>query len=276
MIVKGYVDGDASKNSELKEVTVNLIGTKALLDMMPFDKMLEIPAGNITGESAINKFGSNDEIVDETKEEVWDGSATYVFPATALMTSISQTADQEAMRGATIELQGLDANWDAVTQTAVLGNPTTTVVTLTTPMIRCFRMKVLANVVSDSPIRCHNAGETQDYAIIGIGNNQTLMAVYTVPNGKTAYMTSYYGDYVRDSVKDPDSVLFQLWFADRDNSYAFQLKHEKGIPKQAPGFQHKFKPYYKATQKTDIIITATPDGADAHVHAGFDIILRDN
>lgn len=236
--------------------------------------MLNIPHGNISRLSSINKFGANSSIADAGTEEIWDGSAAYSYPATALMTSISQTADQAAMRAAVIELQGLDASWNEVTQTALLdASNTTTVVTLTTPMIRIFRMKVLADVVSDSPIRCHNAGETQDYAVIGIGNNQTLMALYTVPANVTAYMPQYYYDYVRDSVKDPDSVLFKLWVADRANTYEFQLKHQVGLPKQAGGRIQTFNPYMKITEKSDIKITATPDGAAAYVNAGFDLIL---
>jgi len=89
-------------------------------------------------------------------------------------------------------------------------------------------------------------------------------------------MTNYYADYVRDSVKDPDSISIEFWARDNVNGYAKQLKHQKGIPKLASGFQHHFKPYYKFTEKTDIFITAVPDGADAHVHGGFDLILEDN
>ena len=241
------------------------------------DIMLEIAMGNIPGQSHINKFGSNPTIDDGTTEEIWDGSASYSFPATALITSMSQTADQLTMRGATIEIQGLNSSWEAVTQTKALdASSTTTVITLDTALIRVFRAKVLANVVSTSPIRIHNAGETVDYAIIQTGFNQTLMAIYTVPADKTAYITSYYGDYVRDSVKDPDGIDIDLFVADRANSYEFQIKHQKGTPKQAPGFQHFFKPYMKVTEKSDIVLRGTPDGADAHIHAGFDLILVDN
>lgn len=241
------------------------------------DFMLRASMGRIPGISSVNKFGANENSADGVWEEIWDGSVVYTFPVTALMVKLSQTADQAAMRGKTIEVQGLDANWALTIQNVVLdATLTTTPVVLTTPLIRVFRMKVLANVVSNSPIRLHDAAESTDYAIIGSGNNQTLMAIYTVPVGKTAYMTSYYGDYVRTAVKDPDSVEIYLWAADRAAGYEFQVKHAKGIPKQAPGFLHEFKPYAKFTEKTDIKLMGKADGAVGDIHGGFDLILADN
>jgi len=247
------------------------------------DPYLSMAAGRnplISEISQVNKFGENPDIANSTTEDVWDGGGTYSYPTTALMTSMSQTTDQAAMQGATIELQGLDASWDLIVQTKALdASDTTTVITLDTPMIRCFRMKVLANVVSDQDIRCHNAGETVDYAIIQAGNNQTLMALYTVPNGKTAYMSQWYSDNVPTSTKKPDSVNFTLWMADRANSYEFQVKSKRGIPISGPGFNHPFRPYLKITQKTDIRINALVNGGagdDGNPHSGYDLIMIDN
>ena len=259
-------------------MTTNVsVVSKSTEASLPFD--LAVPMGVIPGYSSVNKFGANASSAAGVVEEVWDGSAAYVYPATALMVKMSQTADQELMRGANIEIQGLDANWEAVTQIKALdGTLTTTPVVLDTPLIRCFRMKVLANVVSDSPIRIHNTGESQDYAIIGVGNNQTLMALYTIPAGKTAYMTCYYGDVVEDvnAAQDPDSTDFELWAADRHNGYEFQLKHSRAIPKGNSGFRHCFKPYYKFTQKTDLKITSLCIARAGALHAGFDLILVNN
>ena len=239
------------------------------------DDNLEIARGNIDRLSVVNIFGSNTSSADGAEEDIWNGGGTYSFPATALITSLSQTADQAALRGGTIEVQGLDADWNQVVQNKNLDlTLTTNVVTLDTPLIRVFRARVLENVVSASPIRVHNAGETVDYAIINTGDNQTLMAIYTVPNGKTAYMTHYFCDYGRDIVKDPYSIDFRLMASDRLNGYAFQIKHKKGLPKQASGFQHDFKPYNKFTERTDIKMSSIADGAAAHVHGGFDIILE--
>ena len=237
------------------------------------NQAIEAASGNNLGMTSVNKFGRNEAVAIATEEEIWDGSIAYSFPATALMTSISQTADQAALNGGTIEIQGLDANWDLVVQTATLGTPSTTVVTLTTPLIRCFRMKVLENVVTTSPIRVHNAGETVDYAIISVGNNQTLMAIYTVPAGKTAYMTNYYAAVNPATNLNPTSNPIRLWATDNANGYARQIKHVQGLT--LGQFQHHFDPYFRATEKTDIFITATPVGKAADVSAGFDLIVVD-
>jgi hypothetical protein len=253
------------------------------------DYFLEVSSGNITGHSAVHKFGSNSLISASSTEDVWDGGGTYEFPSTALMTSISQTTDQSAMRSSIIEIQGLDINWDVVMQNATLdASNTTTVVTLTTPLIRVFKMKVLADVVNDANIRIHNAGETVDYAVIQAGNNETLMSIYTVPNNHTAYMTKYYADVVESTGKEPKSVVFRLWTADRENGYTFQLKNAKTVSNGMSAVTMDYKPYFKIPQKTDIKISASvaieyplaPDpsasGEDASVHAGFDIILVAN
>jgi len=243
------------------------------------DFMLEISRGNVSGMTHINKFGRNTAVASGGTEEIWDGSAAYVFPGTALMTKLSQTADQEAMRGATIEVQGLDASWDLVTQAKALdASLTTTAVTLDTPLIRAFRVKVLANVVGDSPIRLHNDAENQDYAIVGIGNNQTLMAIYTIPNGKTGFMTNYYAQ-VNKGGGVPTTMNISMWATDNENSYAKQLKHFLGISADldTDGYwQHFFKPYVRFTEKTDVYLTATTAGAAVDVSGGFDIILVDN
>lgn len=244
-----------------------------------FDFNLEAARGNLPGIMTINKFGRNPAVASGGTEEIWDGSTTYVFPATALMTKLSQTTDQVAMRGATIEVQGLDANWDLVIQTKALdGSLTTTPVVLDTPLIRSFRMKVLANVVGDSPIRLHNDAESQDYAIISAGNNQTLMAIYTVPDGKTAYMTSYYATN-NPGTGAPTTLDIGLYGRDNKNDFAAQLKHIKGLSADVNAygrFQHFFIAYLEFTERTDIFIRATTVAAVANVSAGFDLIIVDN
>ena len=232
-------------------------------------------SGVDSGFTAVNKFGRNAAIDIGVEEEIWDGSIAYSFPATALITSISQTTDQLALRGETIQVQGLDANWDLVVQDAVLdATLTTNVVTLTTPLLRVFRAKVHSSVVATSTIRIHNAAETVDYAVISTGFQQTQMAIYTVPAGFCAYITCYYAHVNPATNQDPTSNPVRMYARDNANGYAPQLKHVVG--QTADGFQHFFTPYLKFGEKTDIFMTAQPVGKAVDVSAGFDLIIVSN
>jgi len=254
--------------------------TTAIIDRngnLLVDPMLDIPRGAYNECSSINKFGAAAEAAADTATVVWDGGATYTFPATALMTHISQTTDQALLRGGLVSVQGLDADWNQVTQVATLdATLTTNIVELATPLIRCFRMIMMGSVVPTSTIRVHNAGESVDYAVITTGINQTLMAVYTVPAGKTAYMTSYYTSVTSETNKVPQSTEVVLKTANRVHGDLFTVKHAFAIPKLQPGFQHWFKPYYKFTEKTDMLVEVTCATNPAHIHAGFDLILVNN
>jgi hypothetical protein len=242
----------------------------------PFsDYMLDVSRGDIPNTSSVNKFGRNANVAIGVEEEIWDGSVAYSFPATALITSMSQTADQEALRGETIEIQGLDINYDFVHLHEELdATLTTNVVTLSTALLRVFRMKTHSATANDSPIRVHNAGETVDYAIIGIGLGQTQMAIYTVPRNFSAFMTSYYATVNPGTNLDPTSNPIRLWARHNALNHAPQLKHVNGLT--AGHIQHGFAPYQKFDAKTDIYMTAQPVGKAADVSAGFDLILVEN
>ncbi len=241
------------------------------------DVGLLIPMGVYPGITSINKFGRNIAVASGASEEIWDGSAVYVFPATALMVKLSQTTDQTALRGETVEIQGLDANWAAVTQEVVLdGTLTTTAVVLATPLIRAFRMRVLSAVAPDSTVRLHNSAESQDYAIIGVGNNQTLMAIYTVPAGHTAYMKNVYATYLPGGGA-PTALTVKLFSKDNANGYVKHVCHISGLAIAGTSdFTKKFRPYKKFTEKMDIFVELTTVGAAADVSAGFDLIIVDN
>ena len=242
------------------------------------DLMLEIARGNVSGMSSVNKFGRNSSIAAAATEEIWDGSVAYTFPTTATITHIRTAADTPAMDGLVVEVQGLNATWDLTVQNVTIdaATSTDTEVALGTALIRVFRMKVLANVVTTNDIWLGATGvaAATANAIIQTGNNQTLMAIYTVPNGKTAYMTAFYANVNPATNLDPTSNPIKVWARDNENSYAPQLKHTSGLT--VGNIQHNYDPYPKFTQKTDIYITASPVGKAVDVSAGFDLILVDN
>ena len=247
---------------------------------IPADPLLEISRGNIIGLSKVIKFGGVNGIAPDTRSDVWDLAGTYPFPTSAVITRLrTDTSDEVVMRGLLVEVQGLDSGWNLVVQTKALSltNTLTDLVELDTPLIRLFRMKVLGNVVGTDSIVAMNSGNTVGYGGMLTGNNQTLMAIYTVPLGKTAYITKYYASITQSSGKEPKSSKFGLWSADRANGYEFQLKHSLSVAQGGAAIEHNFKPYTGGfSEKTDIKITAQPLGESGDVTAGFDIILVDN
>ena len=249
------------------------------------DFMLEVAKGNIPGHAVVNKFGRNPTIGAGLNEAVWDGSTVYTFPTTVDITHLRQAVDQTAMRGQTIEVQGLDTNYDLVVQNVTLNaSDTTTPVALATAgtaLRRVFRMKVLANVVTTQNIELRNVGGGTTYAVITAGYNQTMMAIYTVPAGKTAYVTHYYMSSNKVAGGGSPEIIARLWMRDNTNTYAPQIKHIIGTDSDAATYvNHDFKPYFKVEEKSDIWVNAeeitATGGVIANIAAGFDLILVDN
>ena len=245
------------------------------------DFYFDVSAGFIDGYSGVNKFGNNATLATSSTETVWDGSTagTYSFPTTASITHIRSAVDSVITQGVVVEVQGLDTNWDLVVQEITLdGTNSTTEVILTTALRRVFRMKALDDTTLDQDIWVGATGvaAATAKAIITTGNNQTLMAVYTVPAGFTAYMTHYYGSINKDSGGGDPDVVMRLWVQDNDNGYAPQIKHVIGLDEGATSYmQHRFMPYFRVNEKNDIYINCSnlSGTATADVSAGFDLIL---
>lgn len=237
---------------------------------------LAIPAGMKAGYSAINKFGANADLLADTWETVWDGGGLYVYPSGVDVVAVHQVADQADLRGARINVQGLDANWNLVLQDVYLdATSTANSVVLTTPLRRIFRM-IVYGAACTSDIVATNTTSTITYAQVSTGMNQTLMAVYTVPAGKTAYITNYYCSVTRSTAKDPNGVLFYLMAKDATSGDAPTIKHLMALPKQSSPFEFEFMPYARFSEKTDIQINAYALDNTGSVTSGFNIVLIDN
>jgi hypothetical protein len=115
-------------------------------------------------------------------------------------------------------------------------------------------------------------------AQINVGNGQTLMAVYTVPAGKTAYMTRLYASITKSggSAAAADVALWETPFASTDGSGS-RVVHFDGITTNGSGFiTQDFKPYKQFLEQTDIWIRVQEVSATVGVTGGFDIILEDD
>lgn len=248
------------------------------------DMMLSIAKGDVGGHSSVNKFGRNQTIANSATEDIWDGSSSYLttpgFPTTAVITHAWSAVNSAATQGLVIEVQGLDENWAEATDTVTLNAANSTTATAfdsATTFIRVFRMRVIDSTQADQNIQCGDSGKANYYAQITAGENQTQMAIYTVPANKTAYMTNYYASCNEVAARSIEGTI-KLYTIDRENNYTNQTKHVLGLDEDATSVvRHEFAPYFKITQKTDIVLQfANAVAAVADVSAGFDLILVDD
>lgn len=262
------------------------------------DYRLELAKGNISGHTHVHKFGNARDF------DTGDGAVTvhgladdgtaweqmnYVYSTTADIDSLSS---DNAGDGQVIEIQGLDTNWDLTTQEVTLNG--TTRVALGTALIRVFRMKNLGATDNAGNIFCFvNTADTTPAdgvpddatkirAIIHAGDNQTLMAIFTIPNGKTGYMDSFYASTHGGS----KATAYDIELLTRNNTATpsgvgvFQLKHTSALRETGSSeFRYEYHIPERIAAKTDIEMRAAAEAAgvtEASISAGFDLILVDN
>ena len=238
------------------------------------DRFLAIAKGTVEGHSLMLKFGRNPDIDSGVEETVWEGGDRYPFPTTAQsLEVISGSTDDTALgSGArTITLIGLDADYQEQTEVIILNG--TTPVAIDGTWLRVHRCSVTtagSGNVNAGLISVRIAGGGTTLLVIGAGNGQTLMAVYTVPAGITAYMLSYYVS--ANATPTPpyaDAKLFT-----RPAAGVINLKHQQAL---GPGyFMHKFEIPFKIEEKTDIYVNAVTNQNNCDICAGFDLILITN
>lgn len=245
---------------------------------------INIARGNVTGYSVVHKFGRGADIdTADGMVDLWDGAEydtsleSYTFSTTA---DIDRISSDNASDTEPIEIQCLDSNWDLVTQTKTLTGQTPVV--LDTSCIRGFRMiNVGTNDLVGNVFLFVNVTTTAGVpdtltnirAMINDGNNQTLMAIYTIPNGKTGYIVSWFG--ALSSAKA--SSFNNLEMKARPFGQVFQLKHTSTLSSAGTShIQHTFFVPQTFPGKTDFIMKSDSSVNDNAVSAGFDLILIDN
>ena len=156
---------------------------------------LDVSTGKVLGASAVDKFGANLAIEVGVAADVWEYGGAYTFDAygTTKGLYISSSSDNDTGE---IVVQGLDINGELVTQTLTLNGQTN--VELPISLWRTNRMYNNGNTGEDfeGVIYCHGdatptAGvpDSADVrAVITANNNQTLMAIYTIPRGYVGFL----------------------------------------------------------------------------------------
>ena len=241
---------------------------------------LQVARSQIAGHETIFKFGFNPD-VDDALETIWaeGGLYSYLSAATILKVSSSSTADAAAGTGArTVEIFGLDGNYNEISETVTLNGQTA--VNTTNSYLRINR-----GIVRSAGSGGQNAGviyagtgtvtagvPANKYLSIAIGDNQTLMALWTVPAGYTAFLLQT--DVTLATTQSSKYCTAKL--VARPDGEVFQVKDvfvkSQGSTTQVYSIPIRFD------EKTDIEWRAIGDsaGSDIAISAGMEILYIKN
>ena len=247
---------------------VKHIGNKPRVSATPY--YVDIAEGNVPDHQAAYKFGNND-AVGTTQESIWNEGGLYpwvAIDAAAGQVTVSSDSAQDAAAGtgaATVQIYGISSA-DGTDQNEIITLTGQTPVTSTLSYSRVFRM--ICRTAGSASTTLENAGTIYAgtgtvtngkplivWALVSPARNQTLQAVWTVPAGKTFYMTdalfSVAGSKGAEGVMmvRPPGEMFQVKF----------LAHHAGGVDYIP---FSFPLMFTAGTDIDMRATAVANGTD--------------
>lgn len=236
----------------------------------------EMARGNIAGIEGLHKFGANPEI-DNGTEDVWLAGGTYPFPTSAQTTTIKSdnNNDSSGDTGArTCRVFGLDSSFVEITEDVTLNG--TSNVTLSNDYLRVFRAAVLtagSSGANEGDIQVRHG--TTVLGQISEGKNQTQMAVYTIPSGKTGYLTNWQAQ-VASKAGSTGTKQALVSLRTREENSVFRIRDERASRSDISGDVVKRDIYLVLEEKTDLKISCEVFQTNTRVSGSFEIILEDN
>jgi len=219
-----------------------------------------------------NKFGYANSL-STTLETIstLGGIRDRIPSATVLKISSTDANDTAAGSGMrTVEVTGVNSNWEHATETVSLDGQT--VVLTTTEWVDVFRLKqksVGATGSNEGMIWCGDGTVTSGvpatkYANIVIGKNQSQVSFYTVSANHYALLVK-----MRLTASKGKNLLFELKASDGDGS-AMMLKETYDLYQNIAEFDFIDDPLI-FNEKTFIRVDGVSDGAGTDASASFTI-----
>ena len=235
------------------------------------------PLPSTTGFGQIHKFGAVPAMSQNTNGTIWDEDDT-VYPWTTVDANTvltvtvvepnNEASTSTAHDGDTVEIQGLDGNYDPQTETVTIsGSSATTINTFK----RVFRAR-FTNGGSFDPntkrILIKSGATTVAKILEDIG--QTLMSIYTIPAGKTGYL-------MRLDVTAQGTATGSLKLYCRDGGVgSFRVKHTAEVNGVGGAYQLIYPLPQPLLEKTDIDARMHTFSNNGRYTCTFDILLVDN
>jgi len=227
---------------------------------------LQVSRGLVDGHKRIFKFGFNSDI-DDSIEDIWDGGGVYTYQGSALaMTATSGGGATD--NGVQVTIQGLDASYNEVSEAVTLAGSGSATTTQT--YLRVFRAFISGSQEPTDNIDIDNGGTT--YARISSGHNQTLMALWTVPAGYTAYLLQT--DITAFTEQNNKFAVAE--FQTREQNKVFRTQDKFAIVSTV--HHQQYQAPLPIPEKTDMRVRAVGSSSSANIQlsAGLDIIYIEN
>ena len=231
----------------------------------PLDNLfLNISRGLVKGTSFIHKFGAVPAMSTNTTGTVWDVNDT-VYPWTAWDTAGTITVDRASTSDAnkSVTVVGLDSNYNEITETIVLTNPTGNA--STGLFIRVFRAFILDGSTNVGLISIKKGATT--VAAITATKGQTLMAIYTIPAGHTGYLMK--GTATAQAGADATGDMFVRYAGQS----SFRIGHSFEVSGGGGQYLYDFTTPIPIPAKSDIDVRLVTRSNNGRYTAAFDLIL---
>lgn len=229
------------------------------------DSPLSIAQGEVTGHSGEHKFGAVAQMSTNTTGTIWDVNDTvYPWSSWSTAANIQLPACNASDNGKKITIVGLDSNYNLQTAEMTLDSGGVTAGTET--WSRIYRAFISEGAVNVGDVLIQKSSVT--VAKISAGYGQTLMSIYTVPAGYTAYLTNI-GATVESG---GDASVFA--YTRLTGESQFRIKHSFELANSQ--YYYKFGVPLVLEEKTDVDVQATMRTNNSRATCTFDMVLVKN
>lgn len=227
---------------------------------------LNVSRGKVRGASLLHKFGAVPAMSQNTTGTIWDVNDT-IYPWGAFASAGTLTVNSDiADANKHIVIIGLDENYNEISEDLQL---TSTSLSTTKSFIRVFRAYITNG--STGNVAAINVLKGASTVLrISAGQSQTLMAIYTVPAGKTGYL--YKGVCSAQAGADGTGSMFVRYFGET----AFRIGHTFEVAGVGGKYVYDFSFPIPIPEKSDIDVRLTTRSNNGRYTAAFDMLLVDN
>ena len=227
---------------------------------------LNIAAGLLPGYSFEHIVGAVPSMAQNTSGSVWDINST-IYPWAVMNTAGTLTVTcLNGDVGSYVQIDGLDQNWDHVSETLHL----TTLSTITTKQYtRIHAIRFLNGVTANAnDVTISKNGTT--VAKILSGRGKTSMAQFSVPRGYTAFITKG----VASCAASADATVDM--FVKYGTNMSYVSEHSFEVSGTGGQYIYDFTVPLKLPEYSDVDVRASVRSNNARITAAFDVILVAN